>query len=420
MSEPEDPGANQVARRRRQLVVVAGVAVLAAATGLVAGNFVRSPASVAAETAPPPVTSLTSEVEQRAITETVIARGEARIAGRLELTPGAPPDGMKSVVTRVATKVGDQVSSGQVLLEVAERPMFVLRGKLPMYRDIAPGDTGKDVAQLQSALRELGWYVGDREGVYGVSTQAAVSNQYRIMGYQPLRTEAAPIESDESSDDTTEESLGPLSDSGLVVRTSAPRLQSRKVKAEPTGPIVAMAECFFVPRSPSTVTKLSARSGGTVHAPAVTLSTSALTVRANVNPADGEALKVGQEVRIQDESGELDVKGRVAKVGAPRVDETNGMSIPVTVRPNKRLALRWSGQAVRVSFPTRKTSKDALVVPLAAVSSGVDGRITVVRVDGARKRRIEVGVGMRGDGYVEIQPTKAGSLSVGDDVLLGK
>ena len=412
MSEPQDRASDQVNRRRRQLTAIVVVAVLAAVVGLAAGRFVRSPASVAAETAPPPLTTLTAQVERRAITQTIIARGETLISGRIDLTPGAPPDGMQSVVTAVLARTRVQVHSGQVLLEVAERPMFLLRGEIPMYRDIEPGDTGRDVLQLQAALRELGWSIWDRAGEYGGSTQSAVLNQYRRMGYEPPRAEPTPVEPDESTDTATSDTEDGSAQKEAARQKVAPPL--------PGGPILPMAECFFVPRSPLTVTGIGARTGKLVKAPAISLSTSSLKVRADVNPADGEAVRVGQRVRIQDESGELNVRGRVSKVGGQRVDESGAMSIPVTISPKSSLPARWAGQGVRVSFPTRQTSNSALVVPLAAVFAGVDGQTTVVRVDARGKQRVVVVTGMRGDGYVEVRPETGGSLDVGDDVLLGQ
>ena len=412
MSDPQDRGSNQVNRRRRQLTVIVVVAVLAAVVGLAAGRFVRSPASVAAETAPPPLTALTAQVERRAITQTIIARGETLISGRIDLTPGAPPEGMQSVVTDVMARAQAQVHSGQVLLEVAERPMFLLRGAIPMYRDIQPGDSGRDVVQLQAALRDLGWSIWDRSGEYGGSTQSAVLNQYRSMGYEPPRAEPTPVEPDDSTGTSAADTRDGSAQTGVAKQKAPTPL--------PGGPIVPLAECFFVPRSPLTVTAVGARTGRLVKAPAVSLSTSALKVRADVNPADGEAVRVGQRVRIQDESGELDVRGRVSKVGGQRVDESGAMSIPVTVSPKSSLAARWAGQGVRVSFPTRKTADSALVVPLAAVFAGVDGQTTVVRVDSSGKHRVAVGTGMRGDGYVEVRPETDGTLGVGDNVLLGQ
>jgi hypothetical protein len=401
-----------VNRRRRQLTVIVVVAALAAVVGLAAGRFVRSPASVAAETAPPPLTTLTAQVERRAITQTIIARGETLISGRIDLTPGAPPDGMQSVVTDVLARTRAQVHSGQVLLEVAERPMFILRGEIPMYRDIEPGDSGRDVVQLQAALRDLGWSIWDLAGEYGGSTQSAVLNQYRRMGYEPPRAEPTPIEPDDSTDTS---SVDP--EDGSAQKGAA---KQKVTTPLPGGPIVPLAECFFVPKSPLTVTAVGARTGKLVEAPAISLSTSALKVRADVNPADGEAVRVGQRVRIQDESGELDVRGRVSQVGGQRVDESGAMSIPVTITPKSSLAARWTGQGVRVSFPTRKTANNALVVPIAAVFAGVDGRTTVVRIDAGGKHRVAVGTGMRGDGYVEVRPETGGRLDVGDDVLLGQ
>lgn len=401
-----DPEANLLARRRRQLGLIAVVAVLAAAAGLLAGTFVRSPAQVAAETAAPAKTPLTAAVEQRSVVETIVARGEAQVSSSVELSPGTPPEGMKPIVTRVAVGAGDNVGSGQVLLEVAERPTFVLEGSVPMYRDIQPGDTGKDVAQLQQSLRDVGWYIGDQEGVNGPSTQAAVVQQYARMGYRPLRAEVEPVEQDVAGDDAKDS------------KSSSPKA---KAPAPPLvgGPIVPMGECFFVSKLPAVVSALSVRPGSVIEGPAVTLSAKALTVRADLNPVDAEALTVGQKVRIQDESGELDVAGRVADIGATRVDETGGRSIPVVVKPRKRLQSRWAAQPMRVSFPMAQAPDGSLVVPLAAVRSSVDGQTQITKLDGTRRIKVDVGVGPRGDGYIEVKPAGSGSLKVGDRVLLG-
>lgn len=46
------------------------------------------------------------------------------------------------------------------LLEVTGRPVTVLEGVLPMWRDFEPGIEGPDVLQLQEALARLGRYRG--------------------------------------------------------------------------------------------------------------------------------------------------------------------------------------------------------------------------------------------------------------------
>ena len=42
---------------------------------------------------------------------------------------------------------------GSVIVEVAGRPLFVFPGTVPAYRNLSPGETGTDVAQLQAGLR---------------------------------------------------------------------------------------------------------------------------------------------------------------------------------------------------------------------------------------------------------------------------
>jgi multidrug efflux pump subunit AcrA (membrane-fusion protein) len=60
-----------------------------------------------------------------------------------------------------------------------------------------------------------------------------------------------------------------------------------------------------------------------------------------------------------------------------------------------------------------------LVAPVGAVSSTVDGTVTVTVVDSAgRQRPVRVTVGASGDGYVEVRPVD-GALRPGDDVVVG-
>jgi multidrug efflux pump subunit AcrA (membrane-fusion protein) len=65
------------------------------------------------------------------------------------------------------------------------------------------------------------------------------------------------------------------------------------------------------------------------------------------------------------------------------------------------------------------TRAKVLIVPVAAVSAGADGKtaVTVVVADGSR-RRVEVRPGASGDGYVQVTPIGA-ALRPGDQVVVG-
>src|SRR5207302_1008482 len=63
-------------------------------------------------------------------------------------------------------------------------PVFVFVGKFPFYRDLARGDQGADVAQLQAGLRAARHPIPQGEtGTFGAATAAAVKTLYSAAGY---------------------------------------------------------------------------------------------------------------------------------------------------------------------------------------------------------------------------------------------
>ncbi|MER6359828.1 peptidoglycan-binding domain-containing protein [Kitasatospora sp. NPDC001527] len=182
-------GERGIRRRRRVLVAVMAAAVALAGGGVAASTMIKSPAQAAAESEPPAPDVLTAAVEKRVLTDSVVVRGQVSAGQSVDVAPagGGGAAGAKPVVTRLPAKAGDQVRAGQSVLEVAGRPVFPLRGDLPVYRDLKPGATGQDVKQLQQALKELGFDSGgDAEGTFGAGTKEAVKAFYAARGYDPL------------------------------------------------------------------------------------------------------------------------------------------------------------------------------------------------------------------------------------------
>ncbi|AUY54375.1 peptidoglycan-binding protein [Streptomyces sp. CB01881] len=182
-------------RRRRLLLVVVAAAVALSGGGLAASLVIKSPAQAAAESKPPPADVLTAPVEKRVLTDSVVVRGLVSAGQSVDVAPAGGAaggaGGAKPVVTKLPLKAGDQAQAGQSVLEVAGRPVFALRGDLPVYRDLRPGATGQDVKQLRQALKELGFGSDDDpEGTYGAATKAAVQAFYAARGYDPLPASA--------------------------------------------------------------------------------------------------------------------------------------------------------------------------------------------------------------------------------------
>lgn len=167
---------------------MAAVAVLALLVGFVLARVV---ADADTASAPRPAAAITAPVERRALTSEVIMRADARHAGAVAISVTSSGGERTSVVTGRLPKVGTVVKPLSVLLEVSGRPMIVLPGKLPAYRDLSLGLSGPDVAQLKRALRAVGIDPGDNRDVYDTETAAAVGKLYRRAGYQTTSAEGS-------------------------------------------------------------------------------------------------------------------------------------------------------------------------------------------------------------------------------------
>lgn len=77
-------------------------------------------------------------------------------------------------VTGVATSVGATLDSGDPVLAVDDVVAVAMVAEAPLWRDLASGDEGDDVARLQIFLHELGFYAGDADGTFGPATGRAV------------------------------------------------------------------------------------------------------------------------------------------------------------------------------------------------------------------------------------------------------
>jgi peptidoglycan hydrolase-like protein with peptidoglycan-binding domain len=170
--------------RRRTLLTVSAVAVLALATGVVAGQFVTSPADAAARTEAPEAGAITVPVELRALESRVVTRGDASFAGSVELSVELSGLEVPPVVTGSVPKAGDELDDGDVALEIAGRPVILLDGPLPMYRTLRPGMTGPDVKQLEKALARLGFDPGTVDDTYTAATGRAVAALFEGLGYE--------------------------------------------------------------------------------------------------------------------------------------------------------------------------------------------------------------------------------------------
>ena len=171
------------ASRRRVLGGVVGIAVVSMGAGFAAASRMSSPADEAARAKPPDAGPVTAPVERRALTNQVVVRGDTVYDGAVEVRVETSSLDTPPIVTGQPPAPGATLDEGQVVLEVTGRPVIVLGGDLPTYRDLAPGSSGPDVAELEVALQRLGIATGAVDDTYDADTSAGVDALFERVGY---------------------------------------------------------------------------------------------------------------------------------------------------------------------------------------------------------------------------------------------
>jgi HlyD family secretion protein len=425
---------SRLARRRRILLGVAAGAALLAIGGLIGATFVKSPAQLAADTAPPAPTVTTAKVTSQDLTSSVAMRGVVYPSTQYDVS--ASGTAAQLYISKLDVKAGETVRNGELIAEIDGAPMFVLSGSVPAWRDLAAGETGPDVAELQKALAALGYSdEGDTSGYYGVGTEDAVSAFYQHLGYTVPTAATA---------------------SGTTGAGAA---------AGATGPQVPQGDVLFLPALPATVIAVNGAVGQQAGSPFLELSASgALTLTGELPPSYASQIKTGLKVQIYDQATGIRAAGTVAAlstatqtlpvgttvdIGGSNSPGTTGSSgtsgssgssgssgtsngsgdtgggsgsslfVPVTVTPSAPLPAALNGENVLVTVETGQTEGAVLTVPVAAIVTTASGQssVTVVAA-GGKQTKVPVTPGLSANGYVQVTPVTAGALTAGDTVVV--
>ena len=389
----DKPGHGRLRRRRNILLAIAVLAVIASIGGLLVSTTIKSPAQQAAETTAPGLTRLAAPVQYTVIRNTVQANGVITKPPQISSLSSGGGGGVsggnaQQVVTKIFKSPGRFVAPGNVIIEVAGQPFFVFRGAVPAYRDMAAGESGTDIAQLQAGLEGLGFSVGaDTSGVYGRGTAAAVAAFYQSLGYKAPTVQG-----------------GPKSGRGAEV---------------------PLSEIMFVPRFPAQVVKLGGGVGKIVSGSLVTLSMGSPAIRGQLNPAYGSLVRPGMHVTITAQGSPAVVHATIQSViKKPQTSHSisGGLYFPMRIKLRKPLPSSMGpGQNVILSIRAAQSNGPMLAVPEAALFGGQDGRDYVSKVTGPNSAtRVAVTVVTTGDGLVGIRADQPGALKQGDQVVTGE
>jgi peptidoglycan hydrolase-like protein with peptidoglycan-binding domain len=160
--------------RRRVWLAGAGVlVVLGAAVGVWGSARSEDPAPAATGVV------ATARVERGTLSATETWDGTIEYG-----TPFTVNSGAAGTVTRLLDQ-GESVGRGDELYRVDERPVTLLVGEVPMFRDLAIGDSGVDVRQLETNLAKLRYDGFEIDRAFTASTAEAVRAWQRRIGVEP-------------------------------------------------------------------------------------------------------------------------------------------------------------------------------------------------------------------------------------------
>ena len=280
-----------------------------------------------------------------------------------------------AVLTTVDVTPGHATQPCARLGSVNDEPLVALPGGTQLFRDLAKGDRGADVARLQEALAQCGHPAADESGTFGIGTQAAVRS---LTGGSSLRA--------------------------ANVVWLAPNI----------GDV--------------TVARWGADEGGALPAesPVLELRSDRVRVVATLDDPDEDRITVGDRAKVTDAEGRTGTAEVTAITTAPAPagdpgDDAGPMASEGDPSGTSRsivLSSATVSRPVTATWEVARSPRDSLSVPIAALNDcgGTGSCVTVV--EGEQRRTVKVTVLVAGETGVAVAPAPEDALSVGDAVLL--
>jgi peptidoglycan hydrolase-like protein with peptidoglycan-binding domain len=264
----------------------------------------------------------------------------------------------EGTITRLVEQ-GETVARGDELYRVSERPVTLLYGAVPMYRDLGVGDSGVDVEQLEENLAELGYDGFTADDEYTSATAEAVRAWQGDIGAEPTGTVAR-------GDVVFVPGGGRVDvlwvDVGEAVAPGRPILDTTGTEQVVSLEVdVDDRDSFDVGTEVTVVLPGGDEVGGTVSAMAV------VKVRSEEDGGDNIASIARVEIALDGQVGE-DLVGASAEVVVAIDERTDVLLVPV----NALLALSEGGYGLEIVDDDGATS-------IVAVTTGLfaDGKVQV-------------------------------------------
>jgi hypothetical protein len=347
--------------KRRTWALAAAVVLVAAIFGVALMSGAEHRAAAAQSPA-----ADTVKVEKGELSAMVSQGGTLTYRARSDGSPYSVINQARGIYTTLREE-GDKVDCGDVLYRVNDDPVLLLCGRVPAYRDLHRGDTGKDVRQLNRNLGVAG-------NAFTTKTKKALKKLQHAKGAR---------------------ASGALAIGDAVFLPEAVRI------AKVTGQVGAPA-----------------RPG----APVLSATSDTLHVQVNLDPSQQGEVKKGDRTQITlpgntPVTGRVAGFGRVAQTPAVQGSQAADATIPTFITlDDPAKAGRLDQAPVQVDITTKGVD-NALSVPVTALvgKSGGGFAVEVVRA-GERRELVAVTLGLfdTGGGRVQVE----GDLRAGDSVVV--
>ncbi|MGW5577163.1 peptidoglycan-binding protein [Micromonospora chokoriensis] len=304
----------------------------------------------------------TATVTRQTLTDAIEVDGKVAYGTAMPLVSRA--QGIVTWLPRVGTVLG----RGDPVLRADDRPVVLLFGNLPMYRELKVGVEGSDVRQLESNLRALDYFYGTPNEKFDKATEVAVKRWQKrlkvtesgIVGagaviYTPeqLRVAAASLR------------VGAPATGDVLTVTTTKQVVTATVKEKQAG----------LAKAGNTVT---------VHLPGGRTTKGTVAGAANAATAAGAqgSAPAGGEITAPPEGGQ------------------GGETVVVSIADQAALK-NHSGADVQVRYVVA-TRADVLTVPVTALLALAEGGFGLEIQEGATTRILTVKTGLAAQGRIEV------------------